>query len=208
MRDIGSTIQPDQDDIVRADIDASSCVQGAPGTGETAVGLHRVAYLLSAYRDRMSRGGVLVVGPNRAFLSYIGNVLPALGELDVAQSSVTDLLASVPVRAADEPAAARIKGEARMAEVLRRALVAGRLLAARRAGRGAARARGPLRHRAGDALPPDRARGAVDDGRGRGELRRPDARGGQADPACARRGGPDVAQGRPGPAGVQPAVRP
>jgi DNA helicase IV len=86
------------------------------------VGLHRVAYLLYAYRERMSRGGVLVVGPNRAFLSYIGNVLPALGELDVAQSSVTDLLASVPVRAADEPAAARIKGEARMAEVLRRAL--------------------------------------------------------------------------------------
>jgi DNA helicase IV len=122
MRDIVSTIQPDQDDIVRADSDQTVCVQGAPGTGKTAVGLHRVAYLLYAYRERMSRGGVLVVGPNRAFLSYIGNVLPALGELDVAQSSVTDLLASVPVRAADEPAAARIKGEARMAEVLRRAL--------------------------------------------------------------------------------------
>ncbi|HEX6855779.1 MAG TPA: AAA family ATPase, partial [Streptosporangiaceae bacterium] len=122
MRDIVSTIQPDQDDIVRADSDQTVCVQGAPGTGKTAVGLHRVAYLLYAHRERMSRGGVLVVGPNRAFLSYIGNVLPALGELDVAQSSVTDLLASVPVRAADEPAAARIKGEARMAGVLRRAL--------------------------------------------------------------------------------------
>ena len=122
MRDIVSTIQPDQDDIVRAESDQTVCVQGAPGTGKTAVGLHRVAYLLYAYRERMSRGGVLVVGPNRAFLSYIGNVLPALGELDVAQSSVTDLLASVPVRAADEPAAARLKGEARMAEVLRRAL--------------------------------------------------------------------------------------
>ena len=122
MRDIVSTIQPDQDDIVRADSDQTVCVQGAPGTGKTAVGLHRVAYLLYAHRERMSRGGVLVVGPNRAFLSYIGNVLPALGELDVAQSSVTDLLASVPVRATDPAAAARIKGEARMAEVLRRAL--------------------------------------------------------------------------------------
>src|SRR5580698_237119 len=76
MRDIVSTIQPEQDDIVRADADRTVCVQGAPGTGKTAVGLHRVAYLLYAHRERMSRGGVLVVGPNRAFLSYIRNVLP------------------------------------------------------------------------------------------------------------------------------------
>jgi hypothetical protein len=122
MRDIVSTIQPDQDDIVRADVDRTVCVQGAPGTGKTAVGLHRVAYLLYAHRERMNRGGVLVVGPNRAFLSYIGNVLPALGELNVTQVSVTDLLATVPVRAADPEPAARIKGDARMAEVLRRAL--------------------------------------------------------------------------------------
>jgi DNA helicase IV len=122
MRDIVSTIQPDQDDIVRAAADSTICVQGAPGTGKTAVGLHRVAYLLYAHRDRMSRGGVLVVGPNRAFLSYIGNVLPALGELNVAQASVTDLLATVAVRATDPDPAARVKGDARMAEVLRRAL--------------------------------------------------------------------------------------
>jgi DNA helicase IV len=122
MRDIVSTIQPDQDDIVRADADRTVCVQGAPGTGKTAVGLHRVAYLLYAHRERMNRGGVLVVGPNRAFLSYIGNVLPALGELNVTQVSVTDLLATVPVRSADPEPAARIKGDARMAEVLRRAL--------------------------------------------------------------------------------------
>jgi len=122
MRDIVSTIQPDQDDIVRADVDRTVCVQGAPGTGKTAVGLHRVAYLLYAHRERMNRGGVLVVGPNRAFLSYIGNVLPALGELNVTQVSITDLLATVPVRAADPAPAARIKGDARMAEVLRRAL--------------------------------------------------------------------------------------
>jgi DNA helicase IV len=122
MRDIVATIQPDQDDIVRAEADQTVCVQGAPGTGKTAVGLHRVAYLLYAYAERMRRGGVLVVGPNRAFLAYIRNVLPALGELDVTQMSVTDLLATVPVRAADPEPAARIKGDARMAEVLRRAL--------------------------------------------------------------------------------------
>src|SRR6185312_11613589 len=122
MRDIVATIQPDQDDIVRAGADQSLGVQGAPGTGKTAVGLHRVAYLLYAYRERMSRGGVLVIGPNRAFLSYIGNVLPALGELDVTQLSVTDLLATLPVRGTDPEPAARIKGDARMAEVLRRAL--------------------------------------------------------------------------------------
>jgi DNA helicase IV len=122
MRDIVATIQPDQDDIVRATADQSVCVQGAPGTGKTAVGLHRVAYLLYAHKERMSRGGVLVVGPNRAFLAYIRNVLPALGELDVTQLSVTDLLATVPVRGADPEPAARIKGDARMAEVLRRAL--------------------------------------------------------------------------------------
>ena len=93
-----------------------------PGTGKTAVGLHRVAYLLYAYAERMRRGGVLVVGPNRAFLAYIRNVLPALGELDVTQLSVTDLLATVPVRAVDPEHAATVKGDARMAEVLRRAL--------------------------------------------------------------------------------------
>jgi DNA helicase IV len=122
MRDIVATIQPDQDDIVRGDVDQTVCVQGAPGTGKTAVGLHRVAYLLYAYSERMRRGGVLVVGPNRAFLAYIRNVLPALGELGVTQLSVTDLLATVPVRAVDPERAARVKGDARMAEVLRRAL--------------------------------------------------------------------------------------
>src|SRR4029077_2383081 len=101
MRDIVATIQPDQDDIVRADADQSLCVQGAPGTGKTAVGLHRVAYLLYAYPDRMLHGGMLVIGPNRAFLSFIRNVLPALGEADVAQQTIPDLVATVPVRATD-----------------------------------------------------------------------------------------------------------
>ena len=122
MRDIVATIQPDQDDIVRADADQTVCVQGAPGTGKTAVGLHRVAYLLYANRERMSRGGVLVVGPNRGFLSYIRGVLPALGEVSVTQVTVADLVATVPVRGADSSRAARIKADARMAAVLRRAL--------------------------------------------------------------------------------------
>ncbi|HUJ07331.1 MAG TPA: ATP-binding domain-containing protein [Streptosporangiaceae bacterium] len=122
MRDIVATIQPEQDDIVRADAMESVCVQGAPGTGKTAVGLHRVAYLLYAHRERMSRGGVLVLGPNRAFLAYIRNVLPALGEFDAEQTSVTELLGTVPVRGADSEAAALVKGDARMAVVLHRAL--------------------------------------------------------------------------------------
>jgi DNA helicase IV len=122
MRDIVATIQPDQDDIVRAAVDQTVCVQGAPGTGKTAVGLHRVAYLLYAHAQRLGRGGVLVVGPNSAFLAYIENVLPALGELDVTQLSVADLTAAVPVRGTDADSAARIKGDARMAQVLARAL--------------------------------------------------------------------------------------
>ncbi len=125
MRDIVATIQPDQDDIVRAAADQTLCVQGAPGTGKTAVGLHRVAYLLYAYPGKMTRGGVLVIGPNRAFLSYIRNVLPALGELNVSQTTVADLVGRVPVRATDSAAAARIKGDTRMAEVLHRALWSG-----------------------------------------------------------------------------------
>ncbi len=125
MRDIVATIQPDQDDIVRAGADQSLCVQGAPGTGKTAVGLHRVAYLLYAYPGRMLRGGVLVIGPNRTFLSYIRNVLPALGEADVAQQTIPDLVATVPVRATDSVRAAQVKGDVRMADVLRRALWTG-----------------------------------------------------------------------------------
>ena len=122
MRDIVATIQPDQDDIVRAGADQTVCVQGAPGTGKTAVGLHRVAYLLYAYREQVRRRGVVMVGPNRAFLSYIRNVLPALGELDVTQTTVGELLGSVPVSRCDDDESAIVKGDARMAEVLRRAL--------------------------------------------------------------------------------------
>jgi DNA helicase IV len=122
MRDIVATIQPDQDDIVRAPLAESICVQGAPGTGKTAVGLHRAAYLLYTHGGQLARTGVLVVGPNRAFLRYIEQVLPTLGEVDVEQTTVADLTARVPVRAVDPPEVAVLKGDARMAELLRRAL--------------------------------------------------------------------------------------
>ncbi|WP_149827404.1 HelD family protein [Streptomyces tailanensis] len=125
MRDIAATIQPEQDDLVRADITASVCVQGAPGTGKTAVGLHRAAYLLYTYPQRIRRGGLLILGPNRTFLSYIAEVLPALGESGVRQSTVTDEIARQPVTAEDDERAATVKHDARMAEVLRRALYAG-----------------------------------------------------------------------------------
>ncbi|MCP9958461.1 HelD family protein [Streptomyces sudanensis] len=123
MRDIVATIQPEQDEIVRSGLAGTVCVQGGPGTGKTAVGLHRVAYLLYAHRERLARTGTLVVGPNRSFLRYIEQVLPALGELEVRQATVDELVgAHVEVRGADDPAAAAVKGDARMAEVLRRAL--------------------------------------------------------------------------------------
>ncbi|MFC5833366.1 HelD family protein [Nonomuraea insulae] len=124
MRDIVATIQPEQDDLVRAELDTSLCVQGAPGTGKTAVGLHRAAYLLYAHRRRLERGGVLVLGPNRAFLGYISAVLPALGEVDVEQTTLQRLLGAVAGAAADEEAAAVVKHDERMAKVLRRALYA------------------------------------------------------------------------------------
>ncbi|MFD4995922.1 HelD family protein [Streptomyces buecherae] len=125
MRDIVATIQPEQDEIVRAGIGGTVCVQGAPGTGKTAVGLHRVAYLLYAHRERLARTGTLVIGPNQSFLHYIEQVLPALGELQVKQATVADLVAHVEVRGTDSAERARIKGDARMAEVLRRALRSG-----------------------------------------------------------------------------------
>jgi DNA helicase IV len=125
MRDIVATIQPDQDVIVRTDLDRSVCVQGAPGTGKTAVGLHRAAYLLYAHRDQLRRSGVLVVGPNDSFLSYIANVLPALGEIDADQATVEELVAASTGLTAGrtEPAEiAMIKGDARMAAVISRAI--------------------------------------------------------------------------------------
>ncbi|MEV7346067.1 AAA family ATPase [Streptomyces sp. NPDC093544] len=125
MRDIAATIQPEQDDLVRGDLASSVCVQGAPGTGKTAVGLHRAAYLLYTYPQRIRRGGLLILGPNRTFLSYISAVLPALGETGVRQSTLGDEIARHPVMGEDDERAAVVKHDARMAEVLRRALYGG-----------------------------------------------------------------------------------
>ena len=125
LRDIVATIQPEQDSIVRAGLGQSLCVQGAPGTGKTAIGLHRAAYLLYAFREQLARAGVLVVGPNDSFLSYIADVLPALGEIDAVQTTVTSLVCQangVSARGLDSVAAALIKGDVRMAEVLHRAV--------------------------------------------------------------------------------------
>ena len=113
MREIVATIQAEQDLVIRAPIDQVLVVQGGPGTGKTAVALHRAAYLLFEHRRRLARDGVLVIGPNRAFLDYIGNVLPSLGERSVRQCTVLDLcVPKVEITGVDDPAAARAKGDA------------------------------------------------------------------------------------------------
>ncbi|TLQ42436.1 hypothetical protein FEF34_03735 [Streptomyces marianii] len=122
MRDIVATIQPEQDDLVRAELAESVCVQGAPGSGKTAVGLHRAAYLLYTFPERLRRSGLLVIGPNRTFLRYISEVLPSLGEIDVAQLTVEDVVTRHPVRRGDGEEARVLKHSARMATVLERAL--------------------------------------------------------------------------------------
>ncbi|MEW2511042.1 AAA family ATPase [Streptomyces sp. NPDC046870] len=124
MRDIAATIQPEQDDLVRAALTESVCVQGAPGTGKTAVGLHRAAYLLYTHPKRLQRSGLLILGPNRTFLTYIAEVLPSLGETGVRQSTLLEEIARHPVTGTDPLRTAAVKHDPRMAEVLRRALYA------------------------------------------------------------------------------------
>jgi DNA helicase IV len=122
MRDIVSTIQAEQDEVIRAPLDECLIVQGGPGTGKTAVGLHRAAFLLFEHRDRLERERLLVVGPNSLFLRYIAQVLPSLGETAVTQTTLPGLLESrYRVRAADAPAVAALKGDPRLAVVIERA---------------------------------------------------------------------------------------
>jgi len=122
MRDIVATIQPEQDDLIRAPLSHTICIQGGPGTGKTAVALHRVAFLLYEHRERLERDGVLVIGPSSAYLAFIRDVLPGLGEVRVAQVSLEQLVPGVEPGGADPPATATLKGDARMAEVVRRAV--------------------------------------------------------------------------------------
>jgi DNA helicase IV len=122
MADIVETIQREQDEIIRASHRGVLVVQGGPGTGKTAVALHRAAYLLYTYRDTLARSGVLIVGPNTTFLNYIGQVLPSLGESGVLLSTVGDLYPGVRATLTDNPTAATLKGDAAVVEVLRRAV--------------------------------------------------------------------------------------
>ncbi|MBD5788115.1 AAA family ATPase [Cellulosimicrobium terreum] len=124
MGDIVATIQAEQDAIIRSELAGGLVVQGGPGTGKTAVALHRAAYLLYAHRRVLERSGVLLVGPSRSFLRYIDQVLPSLGETGVVSTTVADLLPGVSARAPEDPEVARVKGRAGMADVVRRAVLA------------------------------------------------------------------------------------
>ncbi|MDO5719131.1 MAG: ATP-dependent DNA helicase [Actinomycetaceae bacterium] len=110
MSDIVSTIQAEQDEIIRRDLDGMLVIQGGPGTGKTAVALHRAAYLLYAERARLERSGVLVIGPSRVFLQYIDRVLPSLGETGVVSTTIGDLLPHVTASAHDSETVREIKG--------------------------------------------------------------------------------------------------
>ena len=118
MADIVETIQAEQDLIIRSPHNGVTVVQGAPGTGKTAVALHRAAYLLYTYREQLSRRGVLIVGPNPTFLRYIGHVLPSLGETGVLMSTISDLYPGISARRPEAPETAEIKGRHAMAGVL------------------------------------------------------------------------------------------
>ncbi|GHG38559.1 MULTISPECIES: RNA polymerase recycling motor ATPase HelR [Amycolatopsis] len=122
MRDIVATIQAEQDEIIRLGHAGVLVVEGGPGTGKTAVALHRVAYLLYTRRERMSRSGVLVVGPSPLFLDHIGRVLPSLGESDVVFTTTGGLVPGLRVTAEDRPEVARLKGSLEVLDVLEAAI--------------------------------------------------------------------------------------
>src|SRR6185312_7484543 len=117
MRDIVATIQTDQYRLITREPEGALVIQGGPGTGKTAVGLHRASWLLYTYRRQLERSGVLVVGPNPVFMDYISHVLPMLGEERVEQCAVSELAGVEPARR-EEPALARLKGDARLADVI------------------------------------------------------------------------------------------
>ncbi len=122
MTDVVATIQAEQDRVIRSALQGVLVVQGGPGTGKTVAALHRAAYLLYTHRRTLERRGVLVIGPNATFLRYISQVLPSLGETDVVLSSIAELFPGVGAAPDDNPEAAVVKGDAKMVNVLRRAL--------------------------------------------------------------------------------------
>ncbi|MGP3931897.1 HelD family protein [Nonomuraea sp. KM88] len=122
MRDIVATIQSEQDRVIRGDLNGVLVVQGGPGTGKTVVALHRAAYLLYTHRERLERRGVLILGPNLTFLRYIEQVLPSLGENDVLLSTVGELYPGVTATARERAEVAALKGDARMAAVIAKAV--------------------------------------------------------------------------------------
>ncbi|TDD66418.1 HelD family protein [Actinomadura rubrisoli] len=122
MSDVVATIQEEQDQVIRSALQGVLVVQGGPGTGKTVAALHRAAYLLYTYRDVLERRGVLVVGPNATFLRYIEQVLPGLGETDVALATVGELYPGLKATAADEPSVAVVKGGLPMAALIEAAV--------------------------------------------------------------------------------------
>ena len=123
MRDIIATIQAEQDEIIRAPADGATLITGGPGTGKTAVALHRAAYLLYQDRRRFERGGVLIVGPSPAFIRFIERVLPSLGESAATLRSVGELVDGITGSGRDEAGVEAVKGSSLMAQVLRRSTV-------------------------------------------------------------------------------------
>ncbi|MBF6467640.1 AAA family ATPase [Nocardia beijingensis] len=122
MNDIVETIQHEQDAIIRSEHKSVLVVQGGPGTGKTAVALHRAAYLLYTYRQQLAKSGVLIIGPNATFLDYIGQVLPSLGETGVLLSTIGDLYPGVRAAREDSLRAGEIKGSLTILEVLKQAV--------------------------------------------------------------------------------------
>lgn len=122
MGDIVATIQAEQDAIIRSDVDGILVVQGGPGTGKTAVALHRAAYLLYAHRERLQRSGVLIIGPSPVFLRYIEQVLPALGETGVVSMTIGELVPGVSVTRREDDEVATIKGLPVWKEIIARAV--------------------------------------------------------------------------------------
>ena len=122
MNDIVETIQSEQDAIIRSDHKSVLVVQGGPGTGKTAVALHRAAFLLYTYRQQLAKSGVLLIGPNPTFLDYIGQVLPSLGETGVLLSTIGDLYPGVKATREDSQRAGELKGSLTMIEVLKNAV--------------------------------------------------------------------------------------